>query len=97
MRARRHLALLACLALAPAGCGGQKAGAESYTCGHMHDNVGAFRDQARLIVDRQGFKTSALSAEEAVLDVELQLRNACRGKADGYRPYGAVALAEPAD
>jgi hypothetical protein len=97
MRARPPIALLACLALAAAGCGGQNAGAASYTCGHMRDTVGAFRDQARLVVDREGFKTSALSAEEAVLDVELQVRHACRGAPDGYRPYRAVAVAGPVD
>jgi hypothetical protein len=55
MRARRHIALLACLALAQAGCGGQTAGAAAYSCSHMRDTAGAFRDQARLIVDREGF------------------------------------------
>jgi hypothetical protein len=97
VRARRYIALLGCLALVPAGCGGQTAGAASYTCGHMRDTVGAFRRQARLIVDREGFKTSALSTEEAVLDVELQIRHACRDVADGYRPYTAVARAAPVD
>jgi hypothetical protein len=97
MRARRHIALLACLALAQAGCGGQTAGAAAYTCSHMRDTAGAFRDQARLIVDREGFKTSALSVEEAVLDVELLLRNACRGAAAGTQPYDRVASADPVD
>jgi hypothetical protein len=97
MRARRHIALLACLALAQAGCGRQKADAAAYTCGHMRDTVGGFRQQARLIVQREGLKTSALSIEEAVLDVELLLRNACRGAADDDRPYARVAQAEPAD
>jgi hypothetical protein len=95
MRARRHIALLGCLAIAQAGCGGDISGASSYTCGHMRDTVGAFRDQARLIVDRTGLKTSALSTDEGVLDVELKVRHACRGAADGYRPYAQVAHAAP--
>jgi hypothetical protein len=32
---------------------------------------------------RHWFRTSALSTEEAVLDVELLLRNACRGASGG--------------
>jgi hypothetical protein len=101
MRARRRVAaLLGCLAiaLAQAGCGGgQEPGAASFTCGHMRDTVGAFRDQARLIVDREGFKTSALSIESAVLGVELLVRNACRAAGEGYQPYAAVARAAPVD
>jgi hypothetical protein len=98
MRARRYTALLlASIALAQTSCAGQTTGAATYTCGHMRDSVGAFRKQARLIVDRAGFKTSAVSIEEAVLDVELLVRHACRGVADGYRPYAAVARATPAD
>ncbi|MCW3017620.1 MAG: hypothetical protein JWO02_4712 [Solirubrobacterales bacterium] len=97
MRARRHIALLGCLALAQGGCGGPAADAAAYTCGHMRDTVGGFRQQAQLLVDREGLKTSALSIEEAVLDVELLLRGACRGAADDYRPYARVAQAGPAD
>jgi hypothetical protein len=96
VRARRHIALLGCLAIAQAGCGGDISGAASYTCGHMRDTVGAFRDQARLIVDRTGLRTSALSTEDGVLDVELLVRHACRGAADGYLPYAQVADAAPA-
>jgi hypothetical protein len=95
MRARRHIALLGCLAIAQGGCGGEVSGAASYTCGQMRDTVGAFRDQARLIVDRAGLKTSALSTEEGVLDVELLIRRACRGAADGHLPYAQVARAAP--
>jgi hypothetical protein len=63
----------------------------------MRDSAGAFRQQARLVVEREGFKTSALSSEEAVLDVELMLRTACRDAPDGYAPYERVASAPPAD
>jgi hypothetical protein len=91
------MALLACLALAHAGCAGPTPAAASYTCRHMRDTVGAFREQARLIVARDGLKTSALSTEEAVLDVELLLRNACRNAAAGYMPYARVTSAPPAD
>ena len=94
MRARLLIVMLS-LALAPAGCADQVTGAAAYTCGHMRDTVGSFRDQARLLVDREGFKTSALSVEEGVLDVELELRHACRGAEDGYTPYGSVADAAP--
>jgi hypothetical protein len=97
MRVHAHIALLGCLALAQAGCGGETAGAAAYTCGHMRDTTGDFRQQARLIVHREGFKTSAISTEKAVLDVELLVRNACRGAADGYRPYARVAHVAPAD
>jgi hypothetical protein len=96
MRVGRRIALLACLALAQ-GCTGVTPGAASYTCGHMRDTVGAFRQQARLIVEREGFKTSALSTEEAVLDVELLLRNACRDAADGSLPYARVVSRPPVD
>jgi hypothetical protein len=95
MRGRGPVALLACLALAQAGCARPEPAAATYTCGHMRDGSGAFRQQARLIVEREGFKTSALSTEEAVLDVELQLRAACRGAADSFRPYARVAHAPP--
>jgi hypothetical protein len=91
------LVLLGCLALAQAGCGSQTVTADSYTCGYMRDTVGAYRQQARLLVHREGFKTSALSVEDAVLDVELLLRNACHGAPDGYKPYARVARAAPMD
>lgn len=97
MGVRGPIVLLVGLALAQAGCAGQTTDAVAYTCGHMRDSVGAFRDQARLIVDREGFKTSALSIEEAVLDVELLLREACRGVVDDHRPYAEVAHAAPKD
>jgi hypothetical protein len=97
MRARRLIALVGCLAIAQAGCGGDISGATSYTCGHMRDTVGAFREQARLIVDRTGLKSSAISTEDGVLDVELLVRHACRGAADGSLPYAQVAGSVPAD
>jgi hypothetical protein len=97
MRGRVYVTLLGCLALAGGGCGGQTVGAASYSCGHMADTVGAFRQQARLIVDREGFKTSALSVEEAVLEVELLIRDACHDAPDGDQPYAAVAGAAPAN
>jgi hypothetical protein len=95
MRGRLPAVLLACVALAQAGCGSPTAAAASYSCGYMRDTVGAFRKQARLLVAREGFKTSALSIEEGVLDVELLLRDACRGTADRYEPYARVARAAP--
>jgi hypothetical protein len=63
----------------------------------MDRTVDAYRQQARLLVHREGFKTSAVSVEDAVLDVELLLRNACRGAAGGYKPYAGVARAAPSD
>jgi hypothetical protein len=101
MSTSRQIALLGCLALAlalaQAGCGGQTADAAAYTCRHMQDTAGAFRQQARLLVDRAGIKTSAVSIEEAVLDVELLLRNACRDAADGSLPYARVVSRPPVD
>jgi hypothetical protein len=97
MCARACVMLLGCLAFAQGGCGGQTVRAASYSCGYMKDTVGAFRQQARLIVDREGFKTSALSIEDGVLDVELLLRDACRNAPDGDRPYARVAHAAPSD
>jgi hypothetical protein len=87
--------LILLLAFTPVGCADQVTGAAAYTCGQMRDTVGSFRDQARLIVHREGFETSALSVEEGVLDVELKLRDACRGAEDGYAPYTRVAGAAP--
>jgi hypothetical protein len=95
MRRRVYVMLLGSLALAHAGCGGQTVGAAAYSCGHMKSTVGAFRQQGRLIVDREGLKTSALSVEDAVLGVELLLRTACRHAPDGFQPYAAVAHAAP--
>jgi hypothetical protein len=97
MRGCRQIALLSCLALVHTGCAEQTPAAASYTCGRMRDTAGAFRQQARLIIAREGSKTSALSSEEAVLDVELLLRNACRNAANGYKPYARIASAPPAD
>jgi hypothetical protein len=99
MRGRMPVvAFLACVAIMLGGCGAaQDVGAATFTCGHMKDDVGAFRDQARLIVDRFGFKTSALSIEDAVLGVELLIRNACRTAEAAYRPYAAIARAVPSD
>ena len=87
--------LILLLALALAGCADQVTGAAAYTCGQMRGTVDGFHDQARLLVHHEGFKTSALSVEEGVLDVELKLREACRGAEDGYAPYARVADAAP--
>ncbi len=87
--------LILLLALAPAGCSDQVPGAAAYTCGQMRDTVGTFRDQARMLVHDVGLKTSALSVEEGVLDVELKLRDACRGAEDGYAPFARVAGTRP--
>jgi hypothetical protein len=97
MRGRVYVMLLGCLALADNGCGGQTASAASYSCGYMRHTVGAFRKQARLVVDREGFKTSALSIEDAVLGVELLIRDACRNAPDGDQPYARVAHHAPVE
>jgi hypothetical protein len=91
----RLVVLMLVVALAPAGCGDPVTGAAAYTCGQMRDIVGSFRDQARVLVDRAGLKTSASSVEDGVLDVELELREACRGAGAGYAPYARVAHAAP--
>jgi hypothetical protein len=96
MRARALIALLACLAVAQAGCGGLQDKAADYTCGHMRDTAGAFRDQARVLVDREGLRATRLSLEEVVLDAEFLVRRVCDGAADGDRPYTrAAALTSP--
>jgi hypothetical protein len=91
MRARVIAVALGCLALAHGGCGGAPAGAAAYTCGHMRDTVGAFREQARVLVDREGMRPRRLSREEAVLDAEFRIRRACDGAADAVRPYERAA------
>jgi hypothetical protein len=91
MRPAVVAALLACLALAQAACGGQTAGAATYTCGYMRDTVGAFRAQAQVLVDEQGLRPHRLSREEAVLDAELAIRRACDGAADADHPYDRAA------
>jgi hypothetical protein len=84
-------ALLACLALAHAACGGQTVGAATYTCGYMRDTVGAFRAQARVLVAEEGLRAHRLSREEAVLDAELEIRRACDGAPDADQPYNRAA------
>jgi hypothetical protein len=91
MRAPVVAALLACLALAQAACGGKTAGAAGYTCGYMRDTVGAFRAQARVLVAEEGLRAQRLTREEAVLDAELEIRRACDGAADADRPYNRAA------
>jgi hypothetical protein len=89
---RRVLAtLLGCLALAQSGCGSQPSGASAYTCGYMRDTTGAFRQQARALVDREGLRPQRLSREEAVLDAEFQIRRVCDGVPDTDRPYQRAA------
>jgi hypothetical protein len=91
MRGRAPAALLACLALAQGGCGEQTAAAATYTCGYMRDKPGAFREQARVLVSREGLRPHRLSREEAVLDAEFQIRRACDGAPDTVRPYHRAA------
>jgi hypothetical protein len=87
----RALAALACLALVHGGCGGPTPGAAAYTCGYMRHTVGAFRAQAAVLVAREGLRAERLSREDAILDAELQIRRACDGAADAYRPYDRAA------
>jgi hypothetical protein len=96
MDRRALAAVLACLALAQGGCGGVTTGAATFTCGHMRDTTGAFRQQARVMVAREGRRARRLSREEAVLDAEFQIRHACVGAADGDEPYRrAAGLSSP--
>jgi hypothetical protein len=87
MRRRVLAALLGCLALTQAGCGAPATGATAYTCGHMRDTAGAFREQARALVEREGLAAQRLSHEEAVLDAEFRIRRVCDGAPDAERPY----------
>jgi hypothetical protein len=84
-------ALLACLALAQAGCGTPATGAAAYTCGYMRDTPWAFREQARALVDREGLRAQRFSREEAVLDAEFRIRRVCDGAPDAERPYDRAA------
>lgn len=86
----RLLILLGLAAVAAGGCGNPAAEAVAYTCGQLRDDGAAYRAQARLMVDREGLRPQTLWSEEALLDVELRLRQACRGASDGYRPYVAT-------
>jgi hypothetical protein len=82
---RSFIAMLLCAALA-AGCAGTPVGAGRYTCGEMRADIGKFRDSAGLAVEEQSLRAGALSREDALLDVELQLRRACRGEAATFVP-----------
>jgi hypothetical protein len=63
------------------------------TCGALRAGGGAFRDQARVLVDERGLQGRSLSLEAAVRDAEQQLRRACRGRPDGARPYARTRAA----
>jgi hypothetical protein len=91
MRLRLVAAVAGGLALAQAGCGGQATGAAGYTCGHMRDTTGAFRQQASVIVDGKRLRAHRLSREESVLGAELHVRRACDGAGAGDRPYRRAA------
>jgi hypothetical protein len=91
VRRRVLAALLACLALAQAGCGTPAPGAAAYTCGYMRDTAGTFREQARALVDREGLRARRLSHEEAVLDAEFRIRRICDGAPDAEQPYHRAA------
>jgi hypothetical protein len=88
-------ALLACLALANAGCGEETARAATYTCGQMRHSAAALRDQARVLVTSER-RAGQLSREEAVLDAQFRIRRACKGAAADDRPYErAAGLSSP--
>jgi hypothetical protein len=98
VRARLLATILGCLALAQAGCGDdERTGAAAYTCGHMRDTSGAFRTQARVVVQQAGLRANRLTLEETVLDAEFEIRSVCDGAASDVRPYArAVTLSSPA-
>jgi hypothetical protein len=96
MRGRVLAALLGCLALAQGGCGGPAVDAAAFTCGQMRATVGAFREQASVLVDREALRSHRLSREEAVLDAEVQVRRACDGAVAGDRPFRRAAEASSA-
>jgi hypothetical protein len=92
MRGRMLIALaLVCAAVAQAACGRAPTGAAEYTCGHMRQTPSALRDQARVLVDREGLRVQRLSHEEAVLDAEFRIRRACEHAPDAARPYRRAA------
>jgi hypothetical protein len=87
MRARLLTAsVLAVLAYGQVGCGEVSTQAAAYTCGYMRDTAGAFREQARDVVQRAGLRADRLALEEVVLDAEFVIRRACDGAADDARP-----------
>jgi hypothetical protein len=88
MRARTPIAVAAVLlALAQAGCGAASRDAATFTCSHLRDTTGAFRDEARVLVARSRLTAHRTSREEAILDAELQIRRACAGAAGATQPY----------
>jgi hypothetical protein len=88
---RSALTALACLALAVAGCNEEKPAAAAYTCGDTDDSVRALREQAAVLVSREGLRPSRLSREEAILDAEFQIKRACDGAAAETQPYDRAA------
>jgi hypothetical protein len=88
---RSALTALACLALAQAGCNDERPGAAGYSCGQMGDSVRALREQAAVLVSREGLRPGRLSREEAILDAEFQIRRACDGAAGDEQPYNRAA------
>jgi hypothetical protein len=83
--------MVGCLMIAQGGCGGETAAAPAYTCGYLRHTAGAFRQQARVLVSREGLRAGRLFREEAVLDAEFRIRRVCDGAADGERPYTRAA------
>lgn len=77
-------------AVLAAGCGELTAEAATFTCGQMRADRGRYREQARYLVAHEKLQPRSLSRERSVLDVELSLRRACHGAADGERPYAAT-------
>jgi hypothetical protein len=90
LRPQPLLALVACVALVAPGCGEEVAEAADFTCGQMRADGDRYREQARLMVDREGWRRRTLTQSDADRSVELRLRRACRGAGDGYRPYRAT-------
>jgi hypothetical protein len=91
MRLMPHRPAVAALAstgvLLAAGCGGAPVAKIDTTCAQMRAQVGLFRQQASLIVDREHLQVNAGTTSQAVLGVELHLRRACRGAQGAYQPY----------
>ncbi|MCW3002022.1 MAG: hypothetical protein JWQ20_1320 [Conexibacter sp.] len=77
------------------GCGGGSVAKIDTTCAQMRAQVGLFRQQASLIVDREHLQVNAGSSSQAILGVELHLRHACRGAQGAYQPYRETVAASP--
>jgi hypothetical protein len=88
-------AVVLCVAVLGVGCGPAEVATVDTSCAQMRAQVGLFRRQAVLIVDRERVQVRAGSSAQAALGVELALRRACRHAPGAYRPFREAVAARP--